>query len=87
MWMSEGGGPLRWIFFYFIILLKNLDMWRRDGRQCGLLYFLSLFKGIFGLFDTYLVVFGLFLPKREHKILNTLRKKKKYIHIVMSKCE
>ena len=27
------------------------------------LYVLGLFKGIFGLFNAYLVVFGIFLPK------------------------
>ena len=32
-------------------------------------YVLGLFKGIFGLFNAYLVVFGLFLPKTEEKNL------------------
>ena len=29
------------------------------------MYVLGLFKGSFGLFNEYLVVFGLFLPKTE----------------------
>ena len=31
---------------------------------------LILFRGIFGLFNAYLVVFGLFLPKTEDFFLN-----------------
>ena len=33
----------------------------------GELYVLGLFEGSFGLFNAYLVVFGLFLPKTEEK--------------------
>ena len=32
------------------------------------MYVVGLFKGSFGLFNAYLVVFGLFLPKTEEKI-------------------
>ena len=31
------------------------------------MYVLGLFKSSFGLFNAYLVVFGLFLPKRKEK--------------------
>ena len=31
----------------------------------GFLYVLGLFKGSFGRFNAYLVVFGIFLPKTE----------------------
>ena len=34
----------------------------------------GLFKGSFGLSNSYLVVFGLYLPKTEGKIENTHRK-------------
>ena len=33
------------------------------------MYVLGLFEGSFGLFNAYLVVFGLFLPKTEEKKL------------------
>ena len=54
-------------------------MWIRvEGgvRQCGLgfLYVLGLFEASFGLFNAYLVVFGLFLPKTEEEKKNTYRK-------------
>ena len=40
------------------------------GAKCGLqfLVVLGLFKGSFDLFNAYLVVFGLFLPKTEETI-------------------
>ena len=38
------------------------------------MYVLGLFEGSFGLFNAYLVVFGLFLPKTEEKNLNTYSK-------------
>ena len=48
------------------------------------LYVLGIFKGGFGLFNAYLVVFGLFLPKTEEKnyrylfllVLKNISKKK-----------
>ena len=36
------------------------------------LYFLGLFKGSLGFVNAYLVVFGLFLPKREEKKLKKI---------------
>ena len=41
---------------------------KRGGGQplcIRILYVLVLFKGSFGLFNAYLVAFGLFLPKTE----------------------
>ena len=61
-------------------------MWLRMGGpaiEIRLIVFLSLLKGNFSLFDTYLVVFVLFLPKTEK--LNCEREKK-YIYYLMSKC-
>ena len=44
-----------------------------------ILYVLGLFKGIFGLFNAYLVVFGLFLPKTVKKIKKYPQKNEKKI--------
>ena len=36
-----------------------------DDMDKDLLHFKGLFKGSFGIFKAYLVVFGLFLPKKK----------------------
>ena len=59
----------------FISVFGKAYIKTRGGgvRQCDfffgflLLYFLSLFKGSFGLFNAYLIVIGLFLPRTEDK--------------------
>ena len=48
-----------------------------------LIVLLSLLKGSFSLFDTYLVIFGLFLPQK--KIKKKLKKKIRRTKL-MSKC-
>ena len=59
------------------IWMWNVDKGRGGGGQpmwIGFLYVLGLFKDIFGLFNLYSVVFGLFLPKTEGKIRKYLQK-------------
>ena len=45
------------------------------------LYLLSMFKGSFGLFDAYLVAFGLFLPNTGEQIWNTCGKYNLFLNI------
>ena len=46
--------------------------------------FVGPFKGSFGIFNAYCVVFGLFLPKTEEKIKKYLQKiiKKNILHFL-----
>ena len=71
---GEGGeGPLMWRFFLNLNFKfsKIVEMWIRVERGWGsnnvnkdfFVVFLGFLKGSFGLFNSYLVVFGLFIPK------------------------